>query len=125
MTERVTKVRLFVSSPSDVQRERESLPAVIDEINTTIGQRLGFIIELVRWETHCHPAMGRPQSVINNQIGKYDIFIGIMWKRFGTPTGEADSGTEEEFNLAYDEWRRAKELHIAFYFSQAKYKLNS
>lgn len=125
MTKRVTKVRVFVSSPGDVQHERDSLPAVIEELNGTIGQPLGVVIELVRWETHCHPAVGRPQSVINNQIEKYDIFIGIMWKRFGTPTGEADSGTEEEFNLAYEEWKRDKALHIAFYFSQAKYKLKS
>ena len=25
-----------------------------------------------------------------------------MWKRFGMPTGEADSGTEEEFNVGKD-----------------------
>lgn len=125
MTQQVTKVRVFVASPGDVQKERDSLPGVIEELNNTIGQSLGFVLELVRWETHCHPAMGRPQGVINEQIGKYDIFIGVMWKRFGTPTGEADSGTEEEFKLAYDEWKRDNKLHLTFYFSQAKYKLNS
>lgn len=125
MTQQVTKVRVFVASPGDVQKERDALPSVIEELNNTIGRSLGFILELVRWETHCHPAMGRPQGVINEQIGDYDIFIGVMWKRFGTPTGEADSGTEEEFNLAYEEWKRDNKLHIAFYFSQAKYKLIS
>lgn len=125
MTEQVTKVRVFIASPGDVQKERDMLPNVIEELNNTIGRNLGFVIELVRWETHCHPEMGRPQGVINEQVGEYDIFIGVMWKRFGTPTGEADSGTEEEFNLAYEEWERNKDPHIAFYFSQAKYKLNS
>jgi HEAT repeat protein len=125
MTQRVTKVRVFVASPGDVQKERDSLPGVVEELNTTLGQRLGFVAELVRWETHCRPAMGRPQGVINEQIGEYDIFIGTMWKRFGSPTGEADSGTEEEFNLAYERWRRDHRLHIAFYFCQAPYTLNS
>ena len=115
MTEKVTKVRVFIASPGDVQKERDSLPAVIEELSRTTGRNLGFVIELVRWEIHCYPAMGRPQGVINEQIGDYDIFIGVMWKRFGTPTGKADSGTEEEFNLAYEDWKRDNKLHIAFY----------
>jgi hypothetical protein len=125
MSERVTKVRVFVSSPGDVEQERDSLTNVVSELNNTIGQPLGFVIDLLLWETHCHPEMGRPQAIINKQIGKYDIFVGIMWKRFGTPTGVAESGTEEEFNLAYEEWQRDNTLHLAFYFSQAKYKLAS
>jgi hypothetical protein len=62
--------------------------------------------------------MGRPQEVINGQIGEYDIFVGIMWKRFGTPTGMAQSGTEEEFRLAYDAWQQSKSPSILFYFCQ-------
>src|SRR5258708_1732589 len=125
MSQQVTKVRVFVASPGDVQHERDSLPAVIEELNTTVGESLRFVIELVRWETHCQPAMGRPQEVINEQIGAYDIFVGIMWKRFGSPTGMAGSGTEEEFNVAYEEWKRDNNLHVAFYFCQDEYKLNS
>jgi hypothetical protein len=38
------------------------------------------------------------RSVINDRIGEYDIFIGVFWNRFGTPTaGQAkkyDSGPE-------------------------------
>ena len=116
-TQTVRKVRLFVASPGDVQRERDSIVRVVTELE--------LVIELIRWETHAHPALGRPQGVINAQIGDYDIFVGIMWKRFGTPTGQADSGTEEEFNLAYEEWKRNNRLQVLFYFSQAKYALNS
>jgi hypothetical protein len=39
----------------------------------------------------------RPQALINKQVlDKTDIIVGIFWSRFGSPTGEADSGTEEE-----------------------------
>ena len=124
-TQTVRKVRLFLASPGDVQRERDSIVRVVTELNNTIGYNLELVIELVRWETHAHPAMGRPQGVINAQIGDYDIFLGIMWKCFGTSTGQADSGTEEEFNLAYEEWTRDNRLQILFYFSQAKYALTS
>lgn len=118
-------MRVFIASPGDTQKERDSLPRVIEELNTTLGQHLRFVAELVRWETHCYPAMGRPQGVINEQIGEYDIFIGIMWKRFGSPTGVAESGTEEEFNLAYERWRQDNSLHIAFYFCTAEASWNS
>jgi hypothetical protein len=121
MTLEVTKVRLFIASPGDVQAERDALRTVVDELNYTTGRKLGFVVEPVRWETHCRPGMGRPQGLVNEQIGVYDIFPGVMWNRFGTPTGEADSGTEEEFNLAYEEWERNGWPHILFYFCQAPY----
>jgi hypothetical protein len=121
MPQETTKVRLFVASPGDVREERDALRTIVDELNYTIGQKLGFVVELVRWEIHCRPGMGRTQGLVNGLIGAYDIFLGIMWNRFGTPTGEADSGTEEEFNLAYKEWERSRRPHILFYFCQAPY----
>jgi hypothetical protein len=121
MPQEVTKVRIFVASPGDVWAERDALADVVAELNYTMGQKLGFVIELVRWETHSRPGAGRPQGVINDLIGPYDVFLGIMWNRFGTPTGEADSGTEEEFDLAYAEWERGERPHILFYFCQAPY----
>src|SRR5216683_2760313 len=114
----VTKVRLFVASPGDVASEREHLARVVSELNVTIGSYKGLTVEFVRWETHCTPAMGRPQRVITAQIGSYDVFVGVMWRRFGTPTEEADSGTEEEFRTAYNCWLKDNSVHILFYFSQ-------
>lgn len=110
--------RIFVASPGDVSEERERLRKVIEEINITIAPHHKFLVEFVRWETHCFPAAGRIQSIVNEQIGSYDIFIGIMWKRFGTPTGVSDSGTEEEFRIAYEAWKEKKLLGIFFYFCQ-------
>ena len=95
MPQTVTKVILFVASPSDVQQERDSTVEVVAELNKGIGRNLSLFVQRVTWETHCYPAMGRSQGVINAQIGDYDIFVGIMWKRFGTPTGQAESGTEK------------------------------
>ena len=102
-------------------KERESLKFVIDELNTTIAPYKGLSLELVKWETHATPSMGRAQGIINTQLGKYDIFIGIMWKRFGTPTGNADSGTQEEFQLAFQQWEVTKSIRILFYFCQAPF----
>lgn len=116
------KVRVFVASPGDLQAERNQLSNVIDEINLTISAiapEKAIFLELVEWETHVYPDVGEDvQDVINRQIGKYDIFIGIMWKRFGTPTTEAKSGSEEEFRRAYSLWQKEKTLPILFYFCQ-------
>jgi len=113
---------VFVASPGDVSEERDALAKLVRDLNLTIhavAPEKGIALELVRWETHAFPAPGRPQSVINEEIGKYDIFVGIMWTRFGTPSGVAESGTEEEYNLAYESWRRHGKPHIMFYFCQA------
>lgn len=114
----VQKIRVFCSSPGDVKSERMLLEGIVEEINRTIGRSKNYIIELLKWETVCYPSMGRPQDVITKQVGRYDIFVGIMWRRFGTPTGVAESGTEEEFKVAYATWKKTKTPHLLFYFCQ-------
>ncbi|MCK5303095.1 MAG: hypothetical protein KAJ96_08135, partial [Candidatus Thorarchaeota archaeon] len=45
------------------------------------------------------------------------IFLGILWKRFGTATPRAGSGTEEEFDRAYERYKAdPKKLRIMIYF---------
>lgn len=123
---RITKIRIFVASPKDVTYERDRLKNVVDELNTLVAADKDFTLELVRWETHCAPHMGETQDVINKQIGDYDIFVGIMWKRFGTPTKKAESGTEEEFMKAYESWKsKDKPIKILFYFCKKPYVLNT
>lgn len=56
------------------------------------------------------PTGVRPQQLINENITGYNIYIGILHMRFGSPTGATnpntgkpfDSGTEEEFVIASD-----------------------
>jgi hypothetical protein len=97
---------VFVASPSNVQAERTRLGEVIDELNMTWSRTIGIRLELLGWETHAYPSFGiDAQDVINRQIpAYYDIFIGIMWAKFGSPTGRAGSGTEEEFMRAKARW---------------------
>ncbi|MBW8036228.1 MAG: SUMF1/EgtB/PvdO family nonheme iron enzyme [Planctomycetes bacterium] len=119
-------IRLFLASPSDVPTERAATESVIAQINQTMGPSLGFVIEVVRWE-NVTPSMGRPEQIILDQteIDDCDLFVGILWNRFGTPTGRANSGTEEEFLIAYESWRQHKKPHIMFYFCQQSANLQS
>ena len=113
------QLRMFVASPGDVARERDHVNDVADDLNRAVAPEAGFILETVRWETHARPDMGRIQGVINEQIGDIDLFIGIMWSRFGTPTGVASSGSEEEFDLAHASWESSGHPRILYYFSTA------
>lgn len=118
--------RCFIASPSDTAQERELCDKVIDDINTSMGSFFGFRLEALKWEDNVHPAIGEDgQSVINEQIGLgYDIFIGIMYKKFGTPTPRAGSGTEEEFNRAISLHEENGALEIMFYFNIMASKIN-
>jgi hypothetical protein len=49
------------------------------------------VLQLLRWQDDTVGSFGRPQSLITDQIGDYDVLVAMMWRRFGTPTGKADS----------------------------------
>lgn len=117
----VNLYRVFLASPGDTKEERKITEAVIESINSDFEGHFNFRVELLTWENNTSPSFGEDgQDVINKDIGlDYDIFIGIMWKRFGTPTKRAESGTEEEFTRAYDKLVNGDKIKIMFYFSSA------
>ncbi|MHB0926803.1 MAG: DUF4062 domain-containing protein [Gallionellaceae bacterium] len=122
MSRKATIVQVFVASPSDVQPERDLLDALIVELNRTWSTTLGVMFELLKWETHVHPSFGAdPQSIVNEQIGdSYDVFIGILWGRFGTPTPRAQSGTAEEFERAFSRLKGDRHNpEVMIYFKDA------
>lgn len=120
-----TVLQVFVASPGDVAEEREVLESVVAELNHTWSKSLGVRLELLRWETSTRPGIGsEPQAVINSQIGdEYDVFIGILWGRIGTPTSKAESGTLEEFERAHARWVTDRSsIEIMVYFKDKAIK---
>ena len=116
----IKRIRIFVASPGDVADERKRLDEIVAHLRTHVAAPHGLDLELVRWETHVRPGVAADaQAVVNPQIGAYDLFIGILWNRFGTPTGRAESGTREEFDQAYARWQRDPgSLELWMYFSE-------
>ncbi len=93
------------------------MPLVVSEVNRVLGGHLGLSAETVRWETDARPDVGTDaQDVINRQIPDYDIFVGVMWRRLGTPTKRAKSGTGEEFSRALKSFKKGGRPTIMFYF---------
>ena len=109
-SEQVRRIRVFVSSPSDVKKERESLDGVVDEINRTKGETNSFVLDLFRWERNVISQIDQtPQDVIDSQMPPCDVYLGILRTRFGTPTANYGSGTEQEFRAALDRFRQRAE----------------
>jgi|GEM_PF-4450829 len=106
---------IFMASPGDVAQERAALADVVNSINQRVAYSLGWELELRGWENTV-PGMGRPQSRINPEVRECDVFIGILWKRWGTPTGESSSGFREEFDIAHDRHSRSNDPEILMYF---------
>ena len=114
----VRRIKIFVASPGDVREERSHARQVIAELDRELAPQLAVTLDCLMWEDSVRPGMGRMQGTINDQVGSYDVFVGIMWRRFGTPTGVAESGSQEEFQRAFDAWSRTGRPKVMFYFSQ-------
>lgn len=116
-------LKIFIASPGDVAEERDIVSkVVVPEVRrifeeNPFGRNQTINIEAIRWETHVLPDVGDDaQDVVNKEISEFDILVGIMWKRFGSQTKRAASGTGEEFDRAYNLYREFKRPKIMFYF---------
>lgn len=115
-------LQVLIASPSDLKRERQALPDIIQTWNSLHAFDLKILLQPVMWERDTTPSLtGRPQAIINEQIVRdCDILIAAFWTRLGTSTGEADSGTVEEIQ----EFQKAGKP-ILIYFSSAPVRLES
>lgn len=111
-------LRIFLASPSDLQEERKITQDVVNRLNTTIGRNLGVMVELRGWEDTL-PSRRRPQGAINDDLRDCDFFLGLVWRRWGTPPGgenDYDSGFEEEYNFACQLHDQGEMEEVAVYF---------
>lgn len=102
MTNSRKVVKVFLASPGDLPDERKAAKTVVDEFNSLYAEEFGYQVELVGWEDTVS-VYGRPQATINRELGRCELFVGLMWKRWGTPpdvTGPYSSGFEEEFKTS-------------------------
>ncbi len=113
MPERVLLFRLFVGAPSDVDEAHDIIRGQIEHWNRDQGPLSSARVEFTNWRTHSHPAAGgRPQALLNKQlVDQCDVMVGIFYARFGSPTGVAGSGTEEEIRRSI---RHGKKVMVYF-----------
>jgi hypothetical protein len=104
----------FIASPGDVAEERRAARDIVEELNKVL-RNLNWQIDLLGWEDTM-PGVARPQELINKDVDACGLFIGLLWKRWGQPTGEYSSGFEEEFErvLKRREGTGSPEIWLSF-----------
>ena len=119
LTQQMNVLRVFLASPSDLAAERKATKEMVDRLNPTI-RAAGWTVELLGWEDRL-PGFGRPQAQINDDVDACDLFLGVLWRRWGSPTGgEFKSGFEEEFERAVNRRRQSDFPEIWIYFKRVE-----
>ena len=117
-------LKIFVAWPLDVKDERDRAEEVIKTLNQEFLSRACYL-EMLDWRKSVPPGAGNPEDIIleTTDPQSWDVFIGILWRRFGTPLKEINrrtgkpyaSGFEAEYQRAHDLWQENERPHIMLY----------
>ncbi len=101
MAQNVTLYNLLISCPSDIKAEVTLIESAVDEFNELYADPLGITIKTRHWSKSSYAQSGgKPQALLNEQfVNKCDAAVAIFWTKFGSPTDEYGSGTEEEIEI--------------------------
>ena len=93
-----TIYELLLSCPGDVLDLKDIVKECVEDFNRLFGSVNNIKIEVKHWITDSYPQSGgKPQELLNNQfIHECDACVALFANKFGTPTPEYESGTEEE-----------------------------
>lgn len=115
MPKNVTQYDLMISCPGDIKEEIEVIEKVVQKFNDQFSDTLGISIRTRHWRKNSYPQSGgKPQALLNEQfVLNCDAAVALFWTRFGTPTDQYDSGTEEEIEIMLDAGKQ-----VFVYFSE-------
>ncbi|MEP7309150.1 MAG: hypothetical protein ABJA98_26905 [Acidobacteriota bacterium] len=108
---------VFIASPSDLNPERRAAFEVTAELNETL-KKINWSVDLCGWEDTV-PGYGRPQAQINRDVERCDLFLGMLWRKWGTSPDKHSvfsSGFEEEFSIARSRRQNGNEPEIWMFF---------
>lgn len=117
----IKEYHIFLASPGDVNSERQAVRKFFDDYNRHTAQLWNVRFEVIDWQNYSTTGVGRPQELITQQTlerfkGSLALVIGIMGQRFGSTTGKAESGTEEEFEWAQEANKTSGFPEIKWFF---------
>jgi formylglycine-generating enzyme required for sulfatase activity len=121
-------IRVFIASPGDVAIERDHVSAVAAALNRTMADERDVQFRVFGWKTDVRPRIHEqgPQGPIDEDLPaeEFDIVVGILWKRFGTPIPEmgGETGTEHEIRSAIAAWRKSRSPEVVICFNDAPYR---
>ena len=101
MPKNIVQYDLLISCPGDITSEIPVIEDAVSQFNTQFSDALGISIRTKHWRKNSYAQSGgKPQALLNEQfVNDCDAAVAILWTRFGTPTDEYGSGTEEEVEI--------------------------
>jgi len=95
-------IRILISCPGDVTPEKEHIIQLCKDFSDSKYGENFISFNVLDWKGFVGKCGTRLQEQLNSYFGIYDVYIVLLWKRFGTKTGatnaegiEYESGTEE------------------------------
>lgn len=112
--------KIFVSSPSDVNEEREIVDTIISQINDSVGDSLKINLKIEKWEKL--PPETENESIqerLNKKIEDCHFFILILFKKYGSiEKGYNISNTEREIDTIIEYLEKNRKKTILSYFKR-------
>ena len=112
-------IKVFLGSPGDLEEERKAAKVIVEEENANHANALGYHIDLVGWEDTVSQRR-RAQDAINVDLDQCEYFVGLMWKKWGTPPGPEghpySSGFEEEYRRSVERHEKSGKPEISLLF---------
>lgn len=125
MAKNVKQYYVFISCPDDVEKEKQIVREVCNDISDVYEKSKNLSIKPIDWRKDVEPSITGEgaQSVIDEQIKEYDydLYIGIMWKQFGDEQSNGLSPTEGEFEDALKRMKANGRPEIKLYFKNDKF----
>ena len=114
MPKNITQYELLISCPGDVKEELQAIERCVTRFNDLYCKALSINILTRHWSKSSYSQSGdKPQNILNEQfVDDCDAAVAIFWTRFGTPTDQYGSGTEEEICKMLDSGKQ-----VFMYFS--------
>ena len=118
--EKLYTYNVLLSSPSDLEHERELIRRHVERVvNQIVGQWACIRLNVISWETDSRIGTSTSvQDVIDSTIPPYDIYLGLLWRKIGTPTKGSDSGTIYEYERGMALKDEGKVHDVMFYFKE-------
>jgi len=121
----VKQIKVVISCPSDVDKEKDIIVRLCDTLSNHIFPNKNIHIKPIHWaENVPRTITGEgPQGTIDKYFKDqdYDIYIGILWKRFGEPQANGLTPTEGEFKDALKRFKKTGRPLITFFFKKEKF----